>query len=305
MMSAGNHRGWHQVAFERDVTADVTRAAIGEQPLVLVRSGDSLRCFSATCPHRGADLGLGSCAGGEAIICPFHGFRIGLQGPGDHGFHATEFHSLVWGGMIFVRLTDEHENGLMAFLRARYPGQCFVPGFQMPAPIPAELVIENGFDAAHFRTVHGISNEPDFTITRMGHALVAAGVFEISSTQAHSSSTGEAMLRIPYVARAFSPGLIISEMGGIKPYSVVTAATPDAQGGCTIRLTLILPDDDDHLVERSKYLLEQSRLGLESDRRIWQSIPARAPFRATERDRSVLAFREFCRRMTIDSASGD
>lgn len=300
-MTAGKHSGWYQVAFERDLGGDITSAAIGEQRLILVRRGDSVRCFSAVCPHRGADLGQGECLAEAAVACPFHGFRIGLDGPGDYGFRAPEYQVLVWGGMVFARLTEGHDNGLAAFFEEHYHGHYFVPGFEIAVRVSAELVIENGFDAAHFRTVHGIGNEPEFTIRCGSGPLVAEGVFEIAATPAHRASTGESIIRVPYTARAFSPGLIVSEMAGHKPYSVVTAATPDAGRGCVIRLSLILPDGGGQLLERSRYLLEQSRLGLERDRRLWESIPAKAPFRLTQRDRSVAAFREFCRRMTGNS----
>src|SRR5689334_9118972 len=53
------YNGWYQVAFERDLTADVTPANIGTHPLALVRTETGVRAVDGVCPHRGAHLGYG------------------------------------------------------------------------------------------------------------------------------------------------------------------------------------------------------------------------------------------------------
>jgi 3-ketosteroid 9alpha-monooxygenase subunit A len=290
------YKGWYNVAFERDLDADLTPAFIGSQSIVLARMPGGVRAFSAICPHRGAHLALGGRLEERAIVCPFHGFRIGIDGPGDHDFRACEFPLLMWGGLIFVRLTESHENGLTALLKDRYRGHYFVPGFEMTARTCAEMVIENGFDAAHFRTVHGITNEPEFTIRHSSEAFIVDGTFEIPTTADYQSRTGERIWRAPYVARAFSGGLVVSDLGGSSSYSVVTAATPTTDGYCIIRLSLILPAPEGEAppLDLCKHLLQHSRIGLEKDRQIWENLIA-TPIRFTARDAAVVAFRKFCR----------
>src|SRR4051812_7091142 len=78
--------GWYQVTFERDLTGDVTPAAMAGARLVLVRTARGLLAADAVCPHRGAHLALGGRLDGESIVCPMHGYRISLGGPSDGAF---------------------------------------------------------------------------------------------------------------------------------------------------------------------------------------------------------------------------
>ena len=72
------YRGWYHVAFERDLSDELTAATIGELRLVIVRTAEGINAFDATCPHRGAHLAFGGRLDGGALICPFHGRRINL-----------------------------------------------------------------------------------------------------------------------------------------------------------------------------------------------------------------------------------
>src|SRR5690349_18065891 len=85
--------GWYQVAFERDLQRELTPASLGATRLLLVR-GEGVRAFDATCPHRGAHLGFGGRLEGDAVRCPFHGYRIGLTAAGGHPFRAREYAAL-------------------------------------------------------------------------------------------------------------------------------------------------------------------------------------------------------------------
>jgi ribosomal protein S12 methylthiotransferase accessory factor len=58
--------GWFQVAFERELSRDVTALEI-EKPLIAVRTASAIRVFAAVCPHRGAHLGHGGRLDQDAI----------------------------------------------------------------------------------------------------------------------------------------------------------------------------------------------------------------------------------------------
>src|SRR5690349_6869857 len=110
-------KGWYQVAFERDLTEELTPTRVLNTPLVIVRSSTDVRIFDAICPHRGAHLGYGGRIDRNAIICPFHGYRIGLRGPGDNTFRVREYESLLVGGLVFVNVHDGPDNGFRSFLQ--------------------------------------------------------------------------------------------------------------------------------------------------------------------------------------------
>ncbi len=291
-------QGWYQVAFERDLAEELTAAAVGSAPLALLRSPDGIRAFDAVCPHRGANLACnGRVADGE-FVCPFHGYRVGLGRDSADGYGAREYPALSAGGLVFVRLSEEHECGLPRLLEELSRSYQLIPGFETQVRAPAEIVIENGFDSAHFRTVHGIQNEPEFSLlAEPAGALVVEGAFEYPLPPWQRGEGGQGAVRVPYVARAFSPFLAVTHLGGNNPYWVITGATPTQDGSCIVRLSVALPRaaGDAAAAVFSHHLLHYSRAGLEQDRLLWENLSPAARPRFTRRDAAVLAFRKFCR----------
>lgn len=294
------YNGWYQVAFERDLSRDLTPAAVATKRLVIVRTPDEIRAFDAVCPHRGAHLAFGGRLDREAIVCPFHGYRVGLCASADKKFLAREYRTLVIGGLVFVRMSDSHENGLTELLEELDEDHYFVPGFEMYIRARAEMVIENAFDQTHFRTVHGVGNEPEFEIRPSKNGeLTVDSIFEIPPSPWQKSGQN-GMLQVPFTARAFSPGIVVSQLGGENPYWIITAATPDPDGGCTVRLSLAVraaADGSPPKAELCHYLLRQSKAGLEEDQIIWENMSTTVSPRYTAEDASVLGFREFCQRI--------
>ena len=303
-MSLYEH-GWYQLAFERDLSSPITPLSYGGQPFMAVWSPASgrPRVFDAVCPHRGAHLARGGRLAGDAVVCPFHAYRIGLGVESRDGFCVREYESLLRGGGLFARLSDRSEVDFPEALEALGAGHAFVPGFEMTARTTIEVVIENGFDNAHFRSVHGLMSLPELTVRRGPFGeLQAEGRFEIPRTGWYEAPDAEGRnLGARYVAHAFSPGVFISELDGDPPYRyrIMTTATPtDAPRECIIRLTLMLPQGPEGPPLDGRFaqeLLEHSRAGLEQDRCIWDHLsPGHKP-RLTAADQAAAAFAEFCR----------
>jgi 3-ketosteroid 9alpha-monooxygenase subunit A len=293
--------GWYQVAFEEQFAGPLMRATLGEHPLVLAQAKGGVRAFHGSCPHRGAHLAVGGRLEGNSIICPFHGYRIGLGESGEHGLCAREYPVLARGGLIFVRLSAGGGQGLESVLTALCQDHRVVPGFTMEVDAPPELITENAFDSAHFRSVHDIQNVPDLrTHTGPSGELVAEGVFRIPTNPEYWHRTGAGTIEVPYIARAFGPGIVISEVRTPSPYVVLTASTPSARG-CTVRLSLAIPKGSAHRDADCRYLIEQSRLGLEKDCRIWEHLPSDHEPRFTPHDGAVQAFRHFCQDFRSES----
>jgi nitrite reductase/ring-hydroxylating ferredoxin subunit len=293
--------GWYQVTFDERLTRELNAIALGPEPLALVRSGGALRAFSAVCPHRGANLACGGRLERGALVCPFHGNRIGLDAASEIGFRAREYPCLSIGGLVFVRATEAHDHGFPEQMAELARTHLIVPGFELPVRATPELISENGFDSAHFRPVHEIGNEPTFR-TRRGTSgeLIVEGEFLLPPSPWQPGRAGYGQRPVPYRARAFSPGLVVSELGGEAPYSVVTAATPQDGSGasCIIQLSLAIPRREGAAPpsrELCNYLLRQSRTGLEKDRAIWERIEGGRPSRFVPADAAVLEFREFLR----------
>src|SRR4029077_8735467 len=128
--------------------------------------------------------------------------------------------SLLRAGGLFARLSDRGEPDFPEALQALGAGHTVVPGFEMEVDTSIEVVIENGFDNAHFRAVHGLMSLPGLTVRRGDFGeLLAEGHFAIPRTGGYEApASGSAPLRARYVAHAFSPGVFVSELDGDAPY---------------------------------------------------------------------------------------
>ena len=294
-------RGWYQVAFEREIESEVSPATLGAARLVVVRSTEGLRVFDATCPHRGAHLGCGGVLDRQAIRCPFHGYRIGLDDTAETSFRAREYTALTVGGMVFIRLSGAFENGLKSHLDGLDQDHFFVPGFELNVSAPAQLVIENAFDEAHFRIgPRRAKRSSSFRIAPggppgrsrwKGHSRSRPrrgnrkgqpqGDCRSRSLHGHiardwSSRAWAASLRTGYRPQRRRPE---SGPASCAPF----AGSPRGLGRA------VSPDP-----ALCHYLLKQSRAGLKKDAAIWGTPFAHGDFGILPAsDTAVIAFREF------------
>lgn len=293
--------GWYSLAFERDLQPALTPLTFGDLQLVAVRAEGRVRVIDARCPHRGAHLGHGGRLAGGNVVCPFHSYRVGIGCESPDGFAAREYPALLHGGMLFGRLSERDDVRLPEALAAFDEGHTFVPGFELTAHTTIEMVMENGFDAAHFRSVHRLLNIPSLEVgTGRWNELQATGRFEIPRSGWHDSGGTGTKLGAAYVAHAFSPGVVITELQGDPPfnYRIMTTASPTPDGrASTVRLTLILPDGPDGAPPNERFasdLLAASRSGMDQDCAIWDHIDLSSPSFKPE-DKAAVAFAEFCR----------
>lgn len=295
--------GWYQVAFERELEGSVAAAAIGERRLLLVKEGDGWRAFDARCPHRGADLARGGQLLGGAIVCPFHGRRIGLDCAGDDGYSLRGHRTLAVGGLLFVLLGPDHENGFAELMAGLDRSHFFVPGFTIPARTASENVMENAFDRRHFRYVHGLDLTPEMALlpSRAGEMAVQGRFTTSRPNPWQVEQAGKAApIEFGFLARVYSPALCVTELEGPGlRYIVVTAATPTAEG-CVIRVSLAVPAGPDGAPPaepRVRALLRDSRTSIEQDMAIWEHLPqTRADQRFTPDDDMIREYYRFCER---------
>lgn len=300
--------GWSQVAFSRDVHADLTAASIGSRPLVLVRQSQRVRAFDAACPHRGAHLAYGGSLEGNVIVCPFHGRRVSLGGEGGGPYRVREYPTVEASGGVFVLLLDGEENGFTQFIENLSRTHFTLSGFALNVSVSAEYVIENIFDIDHFRVVHAMSKAPTFGLraSRRGE-LAVEGVFEVPNPNPwQEDERTEAGVRTRFFARVFSPTLAATELGkeGRAPV-VLTAATPTSEGSCVVRVTVAVPPAPNGAappLETALALVRDSRTAFQQDTPIWEHLCIGGASNLDARDWLVLEYREFCRRFLAEDA---
>lgn len=290
------HSGWYQVAYSRDIREGMTEVRIDGTSIALVRTVEhGLRAVHAYCPHRGANLCRGGRLESDAIICPFHGFRVHLSSCGR--FQARSLEAMEVGGLVFVKAQGGTDCGLRARLTAEAESRSIVPGFEILLAAEAELIVENAFDESHFQPVHQICNAPHFESAPVpGGGYAARGVFALPPSN-WQNSVNEGHIEVPFTATAYSPTVVISDLGGDRPYAMLTASQPVERDKCVARLSLIMPHPDGAMPKRADclYLLEQARAGLQQDAKIWEALHRPEIFDAVVSDNAVLGFRAFCR----------
>jgi 3-ketosteroid 9alpha-monooxygenase subunit A len=301
-MQAGFFRGWYQVGFERELTEKLTPVAVGRLPLVLVRRQDGFEAYDAICPHRGAHLAYGGQLEENAIRCPFHGHLIGLGEECGGELKVRGYRTLCVGGLVFVLFNERHENGFSQLMAQLNQTHFFVQGFTLKANTPAEMVVENGFDRAHFRHVHGLKTAPDLHLLQSHNGeLIVEGTFQACAFNSvwHNDEPDRTSTEIGFLARMFSPNLCVSRLGdGPGHHLVISGATPNGDGSCTIRVSVAVPAGTDGKApsqQAIRALLRDSKLAYEQDILVWEHRASDAPSRFQADDDLVIEFHRFCK----------
>jgi hypothetical protein len=227
------------------------------------------------------------------VLCPFHGKRIGL-GSGAR-LSVREHETVQLGDAVFVRLSDEpdHDRGFRK-AAVELAGRRIAAALTTTVRANASLIIENAFDAEHFPAVHEVPQVNGMD-ARQGPdgELVIEGEF-VSRTPTWENTKGAAPVgefRNRFLARAFSPGLVITELGPPgHGHIVITGANPTAEG-CTARVAVSTREGDEAALGA---LIAGSRRAFDQDRDIWENLDPTVTPRLDPRDAPVVAFQTFC-----------
>lgn len=159
---------WHPVLFTHELGDDPRRIILCGQVLVAVRLNGEVRVFNDLCAHRGTALSLGSvvsCADGQQLRCPYHGWEYDSDGhcvevPQRPGF-ATQlrarvraFHACERYGLVWVCLADEPRFPIPSFPEWDDDDyrKVVVPSDEWSCSAPRRT--ENYTDLGHFAIVH-------------------------------------------------------------------------------------------------------------------------------------------------------
>jgi 3-ketosteroid 9alpha-monooxygenase subunit A len=291
--------GWYKLAFARDLTDPLNPATIGSRRLVIGRTENGIRVFDADCPHRGAHLAYGGKLDRNAVICPFHHYRIGIGRESMGDFQVREYETLVVGGLIFVRLSEAHDNGFAGFITRLSESHTIHPGYVMEIKSPAEVIIENGFDNSHFRPVHGVKADKFVPQTDEQGSLYVRSTFYERVKEAVQGGPAGAVRETPVQLNAFSPFLSVAQLGGRMPMVFITSVNPIGEHLTRLRFSMGLAKKvyGDPPPERLlQSLLKGSRDGIQDDALIWENLSPTAPRHYTPQDAAIQAFEAFCQR---------
>jgi nitrite reductase/ring-hydroxylating ferredoxin subunit len=306
--------GWQQIAFERELTGELTTVPVGNRRLLCVRGKDGgVEVFDAICPHRGADLSAGGKIIGDHVVqCPYHGHKIALGGEGGGPYCVRRYRSITVEGLVFAMLGDFEDGKLPEMLEYLRTTHKIFAGFEKTIKVAPEMVIENAFDWAHFPTVH------DVLKVTYGEPEVIDGVFTATTTlrvepsmwqgtgDGQHHDDGSTWVEVPLLARAYSPNLTITQVavgGGDHPHYVIAAAIAQLDGTSRIRLSVAIPrnpDGSEPAKELADIILQFESMGLEQDRPVWENLALDITPQYTSEDANVLSYRKFCERFSLE-----
>ncbi len=101
------------VMAEADLPSGVlTRAMVGDIPIVMLRRGRRIYALADTCSHLGGPLHEGELKDDDSVVCPWHGSRFCMEdGKNIHGpstYDQPAFETRVRDGQIEVRIKSTH-----------------------------------------------------------------------------------------------------------------------------------------------------------------------------------------------------
>ena len=224
---------------------------VGNRRLLIVRHEGEINVYDATCPHRGADLGIGGrLINPRVVTCPYHGHRVALGGDANGPYCVRQYPSVVSGGLIFALVGDFEVGKLPEMLAYLDRTRSIFPGFTKTIKVAPETVIENAFDWAHFPPVHGVLKVEYDAPTIEDGVFTAATTLRVGPSMwegkggASAESDASTWVDVPLLARAYSPNLTITQIamgGGDHPHFVIASAVPMLDGTSTIRLSVAMP----------------------------------------------------------------
>jgi len=305
-------RGWYAVALSHELTsgAVLTRKYFGRE-LVLFRTESGRVCVSdAYCPHLGAHLGHGGVVEGEAITCPFHGWRFGADG----ACASMPYGERVPQAAKLAIFPVSETNGVV---HAYYDpdGQaapvCWIPDFDASRWTPTislevevgthpQEVAENAADFAHFQFIHA---------THMVRA-VEGPAFEGPVYSVTIESDPEAVhpeyrldgagVGMHQVATVYGPGLTIAVTTGpdqVTSWARLYVTPIDGERSCMRGLCSVemFGEDEAACTAYNEMLAKEVFKQWGADIPIWENKRYRAEPALNEMEGAVAVFRRFMR----------
>ena len=299
--------GWYFAGWADDVTAPITPLRIGLTRLMLVRTADGIRAYHSTCPHRGADLAHGGELIRAGVKCPFHGKGVALGLRDDCRYAVPSVPLARVGAALFCAIDPDilDDCGFAARLRELSGEFTFVACPEVEVPITQEMVIENAFDLDHFKEVHRVPRVLAVESGKTGDgAVYSEAIFEVGKPPWLSGP--QRMIRSRFRAVAYSPSVVVTEMGPPgQDQAVITTATA-SPGGCRVRVLVGIRPQPDGTVHRSiaDSLIANATKALQQDFPVWANMDRDMVPTFDARDATVLLFQQFCAQFTEVRRSG-
>lgn len=276
---SANPVGWYVVATSDELAprAVLPRSYFGTE-LVLYRGDDgSARVLDAFCPHLGAHLGHGGRVEGNGIRCPFHGWCFDGSGACNDVPYARKVPPLArldpWpvcerNGFVFVwhhPLGEDPWWDVPTIREIDDPAWTPLDRRRWTIRTNIHEMVENAFDSAHFRYLHGLHTIPEPLLELSGP------LFRMVNETVMDTPFGAAMEGVLDI-HSYGFGCGTARFTGLIETLLLTTITPiddervDARFSFTVRK---LADDDATAVVGKGFVDELSRR-VDQDIPVWE-----------------------------------
>jgi phenylpropionate dioxygenase-like ring-hydroxylating dioxygenase large terminal subunit len=299
----GTPTGWFPIAFADDVArgAVLPVQAFGRE-LVLWRDEAGLaHVLDAYCPHLGAHLGRGGRLEDGALRCPFHGWRIGVEGA---------CLSVPCGGKVpphaRIRVWPVDEVG--GLLLVFHGPEGAAPAWRVP-PVPDHTadayhpfvrrswtlrshpqdIVENVVDAAHFTEVHALRAAPMTDVEADGPFFRGTLTWKLQTPRGDVDGS----FRVTVVGL----GVIVMRHTGMVDAIIVSAATPIDEERMQVSLSVSIRRTGDASPDRGlgAAMIADVHRQFEQDMVILENKIYREQAALTATDAAVLKLRRWAR----------
>jgi len=266
--------------------AVLERTFLGEQVVAFRTESGQAAVTAAHCPHLGANLARGGTVVGEALRCPFHSLRWGVDGtcvgseyPGDPSYSGRlrSYPTIERFGFLFAWHDPSGGDPTFDIPDLDLAGWTDTTVTTLPIDAHVETIHENGVDAVHFGIVHSFP--------------LSGTRYEANGTSFHSEfhfATPNFLREGPPEITTFfdtdthglgyAHSLNTAEVVGLR-YRVLLLTTPTTAGSLdfTVATTVERPAEGDRIagvpVDAVADLMHRGAVGgVEQDIPIWEGL---------------------------------
>ncbi len=296
--------GWFMMAYSDELSiGEVKPVHYFGQELVLWRGEDGkARMIDAYCKHLGAHLGYGGRVKGNALECPFHAWEYNEKGAVTHVPYAKKIppsaarpcerqwqvaevnqQILVWYHPFNEAPRWEPES----FDEVGDKDWTAYDKYEWIVNGPVQNMAENGVDAAHFKYIHGVANQPDYEFEFDGHKRTASVDAKMPTPKGIVDGT------IAY--GTIGPGQSWTKFSGISETLMIAGITPIDQGRTHIRFAFTQPrsEAEGATANLAKAMKREICRQLDQDKVVWDRQRYMVKPSICDGDGPILPFRKF------------
>ena len=236
--------GWFAVAYGVDLgIGDVQPLFAFGEHIVLFRTEDGIAHVAAAfCPHLGAHLGYGGRVDGDALVCPFHGWRFDGDG---HCLAVPYARALPRrardGACLYSYPVRERNRLIWAWHHPRRAAPSFdvdeIPEFgdnsraeldryEWNVDVALQEAGENAVDVAHFATVHGAAALPGASTSLDGHRRDTRVAFRVPALDTCGNIDMTRCIAADLVTKSCGPGMSTQTFSLGAKVAMLAAVTP-------------------------------------------------------------------------------